>query len=328
MTSPTKAPEDLLQALRGGSRFLVTSHVNPDGDAIGSALGLARLVRRLGKGAVVWLRDPLPAVYLPLPGSDRIHGGEEPPPGFPDRFDAVVVLECPSLDRCGLEDQLGGMTLLNIDHHLGNQQYGSVNWVDTAAPAVGEMVYRLAQGLKLDLDEETATALYLTLVTDTGGFRFANATPLAFEAAASLVREGARPEQVSHWLYESQPLGMVRLLGEMLATLEIHADGRLATGFLEPEMFERAGAGPGDSEGLVDHLRSIAGVEAVALLRRIDNGEYKVSLRSRGEVNVERIASQHGGGGHKNAAGCTFAGAVEEIKAQVVESLKGELSPS
>ncbi|MGH9360389.1 MAG: DHH family phosphoesterase, partial [Thermoanaerobaculia bacterium] len=158
----TRAPEDLIRRIRQGNRFLLTSHVNPDGDAIASELALARLLRGLGKGAVVWNRDVCPTLYLPLPGSERIHCGEEPPAGFPEKFDAVVVLECPSLDRTGLAEHLAALPVLNIDHHLGNQHYGAVNWVDSAAPAVGEMIYRLAQGLKAALDPETATALYLT----------------------------------------------------------------------------------------------------------------------------------------------------------------------
>jgi len=320
-----KAPEDLLRRIRQGNRFLLTSHVNPDGDAIGSELGLARLLRGLGKGAVVWNHDPTPALYRPLPGSERIHVGEEPPAGFPDMFDAVIVLECPSPDRTGLEKQLAERPVINIDHHLGNQCYGVINWVDSAAPAVGEMVYRLAQGLKVSLEPEVASCLYLTLVTDTGGFRFSNATAAAFEAAATLVREGAHPEQVSQWLYESQPLAVVRLLGEMLQTLQTHEAGRVATGRLTREMFARVGASPGDSEGLIDHLRSIAGVDAVALIRELEDGSHKVSLRSRGEVDVEKIARHHGGGGHRNAAGFTLKGDGEEIRGQVAAALGAAL---
>jgi bifunctional oligoribonuclease and PAP phosphatase NrnA len=318
----TKAPEDLLRKIRQGNRFLLTSHVNPDGDAIGSELGLARLLRRLGKGAVVWNLDPIPAIYRPLPGSDRVHSGAEPPAGFPEKFDSIVVLECPSPDRTGIEPHLTSLPVINIDHHLGNQHYGAVNWVDSAAPAVGEMVFRLAQALKVALEPEIASCLYLTLVTDTGGFRFSNATPAAFEAAAALVREGAHPEQVAQWLYESQPAAVVRLLGEMLRTLALHHGGRIATVRLEPEMFARAGAAAGDSEGLIDHPRSIAGVDAVALVRRREDGSYKVSLRSRGEVDVEKIARHHGGGGHRNAAGYAIeageAGGTEEVEREVV----------
>ena len=328
----TKVPEDLLRKIRQGNRFLLTSHVNPDGDAIGSELGLARLLRRLGKGAVVWNLDPIPAIYRPLPGSERVHSGAEPPAGFPEKFDSIVVLECPSLDRTGIEQHLSqgaSLPVLNIDHHLGNQHYGAVNWVDSAAPAVGEMVFRLAQALKVALEPEIASCLYLTLVTDTGGFRFSNATPAAFEAAAALVREGAHPEQVAQWLYESQPVAVVRLLAEMLQTLTLHHGGRIATVRLDPEMFARAGAAAGDSEGLIDHPRSIAGVDAVALIRRREDGSHKVSLRSRGEVDVEKIARHHGGGGHRNAAGFALAGGeAGEVEIEVVAEIAAALPPA
>jgi phosphoesterase RecJ-like protein len=243
-------------------------------------------------------------------------------------FDAIIVLECPSPDRTGIEKHLAERPVINIDHHLGNQCYGSVNWVDSAAPAVGEMVYRLAQGLKLSLDPETASCLYLTLVTDTGGFRFSNATPAAFEAAASLVRDGAHPEQVSQWLYESQPVAVVKLVGEMLQTLQLHDGGRVATTRLTPDMFERVGAAPGDSEGLIDYPRSIAGVDAVALIRQREDGTHKVSLRSRGEVDVEKIARHHGGGGHRNAAGFVLEGDGEEVRQKVAEALAAALAPT
>lgn len=324
MTTSKKAPENLLKSLRSGHRYVVTSHVNPDGDAIGSALGLARILRAIGKGAVVWHRDETPKLYRPLAGSDRIHLGEEPPANFPKSFDAAIALECPTLDRSGLEGSLSELPILNIDHHLGNEHYGEINWVDTAAPSLGEMIYRLAQGLMINLDEETATALYLTLVTDTGGFRFANSTPAAFEAAAALVSEGARPAQVAQWLYESQPHSAMRLLSEMLQTLEVHEE-RVATAVLTQKMFERADATTSDTEGLIDYPRSIAGVDAVALLRQVSDGQFKVSLRSRGAIDVEKMARKKGGGGHRNAAGYLAEGSLEELRAAVVSELQSIL---
>ncbi len=305
MTS--KAPESLLDMLRKGHRFLLTSHINPDGDAIGSSLGMARLLHQLGKSATVWSRDPVPQVYSPLPGSERIHTGTEPPKGFPDLFDAAIIMECPTLDRTGLEEHLPSLPMINIDHHLGNALYGRVNWVDSSAPAAGEMVFRIAKALNLTLDEATANTLYLTLVTDTGGFRFSNATAQAFEAAAELVSSGAQPQTVSQWLHESKSEAAVRLLGEMLQTLKLHGEKGeesrpVATALLTRDMIERTGAAPGDSEGLIGHPRSIAGVEAVALLREIEGG-WKASLRSKGKVSVEAVARSHGGGGHHNAAG-------------------------
>ncbi len=299
----SKVPERLIARLRSGQRYLLTSHANPDGDAIGSTVAAAKLLRQLGKAATVWLRDPVPRLYQALPGADRIHAGTEPPPNFPGLFDTAIVMECPSTDRTGLEEALSALPLINIDHHLGNELYASVNWVDTAAPAVGEMVFRIARAMNLAIDRDVANALYLTLVTDTGGFRFSNTTAETFDAAAELVRAGASPETISKWLYESQPESVLRLVGEMLRTLQLHARGRIATAWLTQEMTERAGAGPGDSEGLIDYPRSIAGVDAVAMFRQLDDGGFKVSLRSRGEVNVERIARRFGGGGHRNAAG-------------------------
>lgn len=315
------APVEVLDTLRSAEKILLTSHVNPDGDALGSTVALGRILDRLGKTTQVWLRDPFPAVYSRLVGSERVHLGQEPPPGFPTDWDLVVVLECPSLDRTGLDDALPALPLVNIDHHLGNEGYGAVAWVDTNAPAVGEMVHRLAEGLGVEIDPDTANALYLTLVTDTGGFRFSNTNALAFEAAAALVRRGARPEVISLWLYESQPEAALRLVGEMLRTLELHGDGRVATAWLDRGMIHRSGAGPGDSEGLIDYPRSIAGVDLVALFRELEEGGYKVSLRSRGAFDVERIARRHGGGGHKNAAGFSLDGSRAQVFETTVRSL-------
>lgn len=317
----TRVPEALRATVREGNRFLLSSHINPDGDAVGSSLGLARVLRKMAKGAVVWFRDEPPGIYSHLPGFDRIHLGTEPPAGFPDAFEGVIALECPSLERTGLDESLGELPVANIDHHLGNEHYADVNWVDTGAPSLGTMVYRLARALRVDLDADTANCLYLTLVTDTGGFRFSNAKAEAFEAAASLVREGARPELVSQWIYESRPEAAVRLLGKMIETLERHgADGQVATVLLTREMHEATGADRSDSEGLIDYPRSIAGVGAVGLIRELEEG-CKVSLRSRGETDVEEVARHHGGGGHKNAAGFKTDLSLDETRKLVAEEL-------
>ncbi len=322
MSTTMTPPEALLKQLRKGQRFLLTSHISPDGDAIGSSLALARVLRRMGKSAVVWLRDPIPSLYASLPGVDRIRQGVEPPEGYPEKFDVILPLECPSLDRSGLEETLAGHPcIVNIDHHLGNQLYGTVNWVDSEAPSVGELVLRLAEKLAVDIGADTANLLFLTLVTDTGGFRFSNATSLAFSAASRLVDAGAQPELISKWLYESQPLGRIRLLSEMLSTLELHKDGRIATASLTPAMYAAAGAAEGDAEGLIDTPRSIAGVEAVALFKETADGGLKVSLRSRGAIDVEAVARRNGGGGHHNAAGCEMDSSLTAAKEGIVAAL-------
>lgn len=323
--STMKPPEPLLERLRNGQRFLITSHLNPDGDAIGSALGLARILRSLGKGAQVWMMDDLPKIFQGLPGSDRIHIGAEAPKGFPAGFDTGIALECPSLVRSGLHEHLTSLPLLNIDHHLGNEHYGEVNWVDTAAPSLGEMIFRTARALGVDLDAETATALFLTLVTDTGGFRFSNATSRAFSAAGALVDAGAQPAKVAEWLHENQTESALRLLSQSLATLSTNGHG-VAIMWVTSDMFEIAGAGPGDTEGFIDYPRSLAGVEVVALIRQTGQDEYKVSLRSKGSIDVERIARSHGGGGHRNAAGFVLDGGLESVRAEVTRELTAAMN--
>lgn len=323
--SSVPAPEALIQALRNGQRFLLTGHRRPDGDSLGSAVGLARILRQLGKGAQIWNRDPMPPVYSALPGSGRIHVGNEPPADFPDAFDYSICLECPTLERTGLAEHLSQLEILNLDHHLGNELYGKLNWIDTGAPALGEMIYRLAANLGVEVDAGTATALYTAVMTDTGGFRFGNTTAGAFEAAAAMVRDGASPEQVGQWIYESQSEATIRLLGEMLGSLEIHDEGRIATVWLLEEMFERAGATAADAEDLVDYPRSISGVDAVLLLRQQGPDSFKGSLRSRGDIDVESIARSYGGGGHKNAAGFETEGTVRELTATLVERLREAL---
>ncbi|MCP4203788.1 MAG: bifunctional oligoribonuclease/PAP phosphatase NrnA [bacterium] len=314
-------PDPLLRPLCEGERFIITSHLNPDGDAVGSSLGLARLLRRFGKVAQVWLHDPVPSMFAQLAGSDRVHTGSDPPSGFPGNFDAAIALECPSLSRSGLDKALGEIDVLNIDHHLGNESYGLANWADSSAPALGEMILTLAEKLKIPLDPKTATCLLVALVSDTGGFRFSNSSDRAFTAAAELVRRGAQPQQISQWLYESRSEASLRLLQEMLGSLEVHEHGRVATALLTREMFERSGAAREDTEGMVDFPRSIASVEAVGLIREIDGNRVKVSLRSKDRVNVEEIARRNGGGGHRNAAGFRLDASAAAARQTVIDEL-------
>lgn len=316
--SPVPPPDSLLASLRKASSILLSSHANPDGDAIGSELALARILRSMGKSVTIWNQDPTPTLYRVLPGADEIRCGGNPPDGFPESFDLAIPIECPTVDRTGLEECLEQLPLLDIDHHLGNSHYGVAQWIDTAAPSAGEMLFRLARALEVEIDATTATLLYMTIVTDTGGFRFSNATAQAFASASELVHAGADPETVSLWVYESLPLATLKLLSEMLGSLALHADGRVATVELTADMFDRAGARKEDSEGLIDYPRSIAGVDAVALFRPLGDGTAKISLRSRGEVDVAAIANRHQGGGHRNAAGCRLTRDTPEQRQRLV----------
>lgn len=320
---PIEPPPELLQRLEQSQHFLVAGHVSPDGDSIGSALALSSLLVRSGKSVTLWNRDETPDIYAALPGADRIHIGDDPPSSNLARsFDAAILIECPTLDRSGLAAHLASLPALNLDHHLGNANYGVVNWVDPGAPALGEMILRLSRAMSSPIDAMTATFLLVALTSDTGGFRFSNATERAYSAAAELVRFGAQPTEVSRWLYESRPYPSLLLLREMLSGLVLSEDGRIASVVLTREMFERAGATAAHSEGLIDEPRSIAGVEAVALVRELPDGRCKISLRSRGDLDVERIARRHGGGGHRNAAGFVATGDVEEVRHLAVHQLQ------
>jgi phosphoesterase RecJ-like protein len=315
-------PESLSARVAAAGTILITSHANPDGDAIGSELGLAAALEAAGKRVTVWNADPTPPGYSRLPGADRIHVGAAPPAGFPAGFALAIVLECPTLDRSGLGDRLVELPIVNIDHHLGNSGYGVENWIEPQRAAVALLVAELVEAIDAPLPVEAANCLLVGLRTDTGGFRFANADPDAFRGAARLVERGARVEQVAQWLDESRSEGSIRLLGEMLATLERHAAGRVASVHVRLEMFERAGATVGDSESLVDVPRTIDGVQAVVLLRELAEDDWKISLRSRGAVDVEAIARRHGGGGHRNAAGCRFEGTLDRACDRFVAELE------
>jgi phosphoesterase RecJ-like protein len=315
-------PRELVERVASAGRFLLCSHLAPDGDAIGTELGLARVLRALGKQVTIWNRDPHPTVFAALPEIAEIHVGASPPPGFPATFDSTVVLECPSLDRTGLEAELRhGPPMLNIDHHPGNELYGAIDWLDEGAPAVGEMIWRLAAILGAPVDAVAAGHLYLALASDTGGFRFSNATPRAYEAAAAMVRAGAEPERAAFVLWEQRPAAAMRLLAGMLDSLELHDGGAVATAVLSEETFRRALASPQDAEGLIDLPRSIAGVQAVALLREMPGGEFKISLRSRGTLDVSAVASRYQGGGHRNAAGCRARGSAADLREQFAAEL-------
>ncbi len=306
--------------LRRANRVLITSHSAPDGDAIGSELGMLWLAERLGVAAHVVNRDPHPASLAFLPGLDRIQVAAELPSGYERDYDLGVVLECPGLDRPGLAG-LDRLPLLNIDHHLGNERYGAVDFVDEEAPAVGEMVLAMAEAAGIPLSAAAAMALHTALATDTGDFRYSNATPRAFAAAARLVAAGAAPHLIAEGLYEHVPARVVRLTGAVLATLELLCDSRLALISCDRAMLDAIGARPEDTENLINIPRGIDGVQVAVLLKDFSPTGVRVSLRSRGHVDVQAIARTFGGGGHRNAAGCTIAGSLPQARSALLAAM-------
>lgn len=312
-----RAVADLLAR---GSRFVLTGHRNPDGDSLGSALALAEALRNVGKEAVVVMRDPWSRAYDGMPGVREVAVSDRLPEGWPDAWDAAFVMECPDPERPGYAELLAGR-VVNVDHHPGNVRYGALDLVDLPAAAVGEMIANLLDLLGWTITPTIATNLWVSLVSDTGSFRYGNTTPRALALGARLVSAGANPAAVNEFLFESVSRATLALEGLVLSTLALHDGGRVATLELPHRFLAESGASPADSEGLVNRARSIDGVRAAALLREGDPGEIRCSLRSKGAVDVRAVAARHGGGGHRNASGCRLEGTLEDARARIAAEL-------
>jgi len=310
-----------VERLARAKRALITGHQRPDGDSLGSQLALAELAGALGAVTVVVNHDPTPSTLAELPGSELVAVSASLPADFPDRFDLVVAVECPELERAGF-DGLDRLPILNIDHHPANPLYGEVNYVDVDAPATGEMVWRMFRAAAIEPSAAAATNTFVALSTDTGDFRYGNATGRAFRAAAEMVDAGASPTAVAQWIHGRRRAAAVHLLGAALSTLRLEGDGRIAVIELDEEAFRRAGAGPEDTEDIINHPRAIDGVRAVVLLKQWERGVVRVSLRSIGAVDVRRIAERLGGGGHANAAGCTVRADLASARELVVAAVR------
>jgi phosphoesterase RecJ-like protein len=307
--------EQVLQEIEKRHSFLVTSHARPDGDAIGSTLALAQILRQMGKKAEVVLRDPVPVIYQPLPFSENIinssHGG--------GNYDAAIILECDSIQRTrlqGLEDHF----LINIDHHSSAKPYANVNWIDASAVATAELIFRLAQTARVKLSPEIATCLYTAVLTDTGSFCYSPTNSCTFELAKILVEHGADPNQIAQNVYFSSPFSKMRLLGAALSRLE--RDGAITWMSVTRQDMENFGALDEDCEGLVNYALSIAGVEVAVFFRELAKERVRISIRSKGEINVAEIAEKFGGGGHECAAGFSTEGPMPAATERVLRELR------
>jgi len=305
----------ILKVIGEGERFLVCSHAGPDGDAVGSMIAMGMLLEGLGKRAHLVSADRVPVVHRWLPGADRIekalrvHGP----------YDAVILLECDGLERTRLQG-LEKFFQVNIDHHASGVEFADVNWIDHEAACVGEMVYRLFKAAGVALTPDAANCLYTTVLTDTGGFLYGGTRASTFELARELTLAGADPIRVAQQVYFSTPMSKLLLLGAALRNL--HREGRVAWLWITHEDMMRSCAAEEDCEGIVNYALSIAEVEAACFLRQLEEPRVRVSLRSKGRVNVAAIAERLGGGGHENAAGCTLDGPLVRAKEQIVAELK------
>jgi len=309
MASPSSPPAELIATLRAGTRFVVASHQRPDGDAIGSALALALALRAIGKEATV-VTDAVPPVFLqPFPGVD----GMQITNSVTVPYDAALIMECGDLSRTGVAG-LDRSPVINIDHHPGNISYGAINWIDESAAACGEMVCTLIDALGVALTPDIATHLYLAVLTDTGSFHFSHLTPWTYEVARRAVEAGADPQWIARTHYDSNSLARVRIFGAVLNDMVIQNEGKVALLAITRKAMSDLGGTGDDLEGLINFPLTVKEIEAVAFFKEAGDHDWRVSMRSKGEVNVGAIARHFGGGGHKNAAGCSTTGDLAAVQ--------------
>ena len=303
----------VVELIEHKQRFAITSHIRPDGDSLGSSLGLYWLLRALDKDVEVIMRDPAPPAYRGLPGADAIRVT----PAVDQPYDAVFVIECSDIDRPGLID-LEKQFVVNIDHHSTTELFGTINWIDSTASAVGEMIYNLCKATGVRVTQEIAEGVYTALLTDTGSFHYSNTTERTFKIASELVRTGVRPARTAEAIFGNYQWPKIELLSQVLGTAKRDESGRVAWMHHTLEMQQRSQASEEDSDGFVNYPLTIGEVQAVALFKECAPGLYRTSLRSKGEVNVAKVAEQFGGGGHRNAAGCTLKGNLDELEQQIL----------
>ncbi len=315
-TSSHDVIEEIVDSIRARQRFVISSHERPDGDSIGSQLAMASALRTLGKDVVVVNKDAASGPLMTFPGvpeieiANRIEGS----------FDAAIIMECGDLRRTGI-DGLDRFFIINIDHHPGNAAFGQVNWFDSSAAACGEMVYELIGALGVPLSTEIATHIYLAILTDTGSFHYPGISPRTFEICGHTLRAGVDPVLVARQIYDSNTLGRLKVYGAVLSAMQLDATGRIAILQVNPEMVRTAGGSYEDTDGLVSLPLSVKEIEAVVFLKQLDGEECRISMRSRGEIDIGAVAKEFGGGGHKNAAGCTAHGAMDTLRALFVEKI-------
>ena len=323
MSRVVAPPGELLEALRKPSgTILCLGHVHPDGDVLGTLLGLGLALSAAGASVTFAGPHPVPEVLAFLPGSDRWQVWKT----APGSFDIIVMTDCPNPDRSeGLLEGARGprSRVLNIDHHPDNRRYGSIDWIDPSAAATGEMIFDLLVALGLPLTPAIALNLFTAVHTDTGSFRYSNTTPRTFRIAAELAAAGADPALVSDRLYQQRGRDSLVQLGTVLRRVEVSDDGQVAWLSVPRDLVPRELI---ESEDLVSYPRSIGGVKVAVLLREEAPGTVKASLRAKGEVAVNKIAHRFGGGGHENAAGCTLSGTLEEAAASLLQAVREALA--
>ncbi len=325
VTNAAAPYEAIMAILNDSHKILVASHLDPDGDAIGTQLAFAAFLEHLGKEVYTVRDNDIPFKYRFLKGANDIprvdaYRGNE-------LFDAAVILECPNLSRIGRAASLlnGGIRVINIDHHRDNDLFGEVNWINSQASSVGEMTYELFRLAGFRISPPVAEQLYTAIMTDTGRFRYRSTSPRAMEIAGELIGAGADPQKICDEVYYNLQPSTMKLIGKVLNSIEFHHNGKICLLTLTKEMLSVTGADESESDGLVDYTLFNAGVRAGALLKEIDPNRTKISFRSKDGINVASIAARFGGGGHFNASGCTFEMSINEAREELLKILVKEI---
>jgi bifunctional oligoribonuclease and PAP phosphatase NrnA len=320
MTTTSPEIQQIVDTVRARRRFVLSSHARPDGDSIGSQLAMAYALREMGHEATVVNADPAPPPLLAFPGVPDIRIASE----VEGEFDAAIIMECGDLKRTGVSG-LDRFLVINIDHHPGNTCYGQINWFDSSAAACGEMVFDLVRALGVPLTKTIATHIYLAILTDTGSFHYSSISPRTFDICRECLEAGVDPVLVARNVYDSNNMGRLKLFGAVLGAMQIDQTGRIAIVYVDHEMARAAGGTYEDTEGLINLPLTVKEIEAVVFFKQDKGDRYRVSMRSKGEVDIGVIAKEYGGGGHKNAAGCSIAGPIEELQKALVGKIEGAI---
>jgi len=314
----------VMDVLKIYTNFLISTHINPEGDALGSQLALAQLLEGMGRTAVMVNDHKVPSVYKFLPKSDSIRTRVDKTIDY----DVAIVVDCPNLERIGrVRDALKeGKMILNIDHHISNGKFGKVNWVNDKASSCGEMIYELLKELDCKLNKEIATNLYTAIMTDTGSFSYSNTTAKVHKITSELVGCGLDAAGIKSEIYDKKGIGEIRLLGEALSTIQTDSDGKIAYLTATRDMAKSEDGELRGTEEFVNFPRSIGGVEIALFFREEKGGNIHVSLRSNSGLDVNKVAVLLGGGGHAKAAGCIIKGKMDEVKERVLTEVRKEVA--
>jgi phosphoesterase RecJ-like protein len=320
-----KTFEKIVNLIKDGRRILIASHRDPDGDSIGSQLALDGFVQSFEKPTRIINQGPLPHRYAFLDPQKKIENFNKNNEGetFDFQPDLIFVLECPSLDRLGEVKKIipPESKIVNIDHHPENEKFGSVNYLDAKASAVGEMIYSLLKAHHFPLSPLSANQIYASILTDTGRFRYTNTSPKCLSICAQLVRRGADPKYVTRQIYFNYSFSFMKLLGTVLRNLEVRDEGKICSVTIDRNLLSEYGVDHEEIEGMVDYSLFLSGVEIGLLFTETEEGKTKVNLRSQNDFDVSQLAKIFGGGGHKSAAGCTLSYHLDEAKKTVFEQI-------